>query len=147
MVYEWRVKGVNKVDPQVAGEVCEELEKSVGLTSKTLLDASRPEDAPLHYEFEWNDEVAAEKYRERQAKTLITNLAVSTEDISPTKAFVTLRTKIGESSNFEPVVDVLKSDDKRKRLLEIAKHELQSFKNKYKTLKELAGVIREIDKL
>ena len=146
MVYEWK-QNIYKTDAQIAGEVCEELEKTVGLTSQTLLDASRPDDAPLHNEFEWNDSKAAEKYREEQARHIICNLSVVSEVTEPTRAFVTLHTKVGEKSNYEPVIEVMKDGDKQKQLLEQAKRELGFFKTKYQTLIELAGVIREIDKL
>lgn len=147
MVYEWKVKGVNKVDAQIAGEVCAELTNTVGLTTKTLLDASRPEDAPLHNEFEWVDSVAAEKYRETQASRIIRNIAVVTEETEPVKAYVTLETKIGERSYYEPTLEVIQEKDKREKLLDKAKWELNVFKHKYATLTELADVFRAIDKL
>lgn len=147
MVYQFKVKGINKVDPQVAGEVCEELNKTVGLTPSTLLEASTPEDAPLHNEFEWQDDIAAVKYREEQARHLINNLRIVTEETEPVKAFVPLEVKIGEHSNYEPVLEVLQEDEKREKLLARAKWELSIFKEKYENLKELDGVIKAIDEL
>lgn len=67
MVYEWKEAAQIKADAQKAGEMLENLEKTVGLTPKNLVEASRDESAPLHNEFEWNDTKAAEKYRETQA--------------------------------------------------------------------------------
>ena len=55
MVYKWKDAARIKSDAQTAGEICEKLEKNGGLTAKRLVDESRPEDAPLHKEFEWND--------------------------------------------------------------------------------------------
>lgn len=52
MVYEWKITGICKVDANIAGAVCEELKNTVGLTRENLVNASRPEDAPLHDEFE-----------------------------------------------------------------------------------------------
>jgi hypothetical protein len=63
MVYKWKDAARLKTDAQTAGEICEKLEKNGGLTAKRLADESRPEDAPLHKEFEWNDATAAEAYR------------------------------------------------------------------------------------
>lgn len=63
MVYEWKEAAQIKADAQKAGEMLENLEKTVGITPKNLVEANRDESAPLHNEFEWNDTKAAEKYR------------------------------------------------------------------------------------
>ena len=70
-------------DAQVVGEVCYELEKKGRLTPKELVDVSRPKDAPLHDEFEWNNTIAAEKYREVQAGYIIRSVAVKVTEIKP----------------------------------------------------------------
>lgn len=61
MVYEWKEAAQIKADAQKAGEMLENLEKTVGITPKNLVEANRDESAPLHNEFEWNDTKAAEK--------------------------------------------------------------------------------------
>jgi len=51
------------------------------ITPRMIVDAARDENSPLHDYFEWNDDVAAERYREMQARTLLRSvtLKVSTE--------------------------------------------------------------------
>lgn len=147
MVYSFKNKGFFHVDAQVAGEVCEELEQTVGLSAETLLDASRPEDAPLHDEFEWDDEVAAEGYRRYQAGNIIRNLEIVIEEQEPTRAFVTIERQVAHSSVYEPTVQVMKEEDKRKSLLELAKIELSWFKKKYKGLQELSKIMQDIEEL
>ena len=66
MVYKWKERAQIRVSADVAGRVCEELEKDGALTPKRLLDVSRAEDAPLHDAFEWNDGIAAEKYQRQE---------------------------------------------------------------------------------
>ena len=46
MVYGWKTASYIKADANIAGKQCEELEKTVGLTAKNLLDANRDESAP-----------------------------------------------------------------------------------------------------
>jgi len=41
------------------------------LTSAVIVEESRNKDSPLHPAFEWDDSAAAQKYRERQAGTLV----------------------------------------------------------------------------
>ena len=81
--YSYRVPGLQKAPAEVTGRVFEELANSEGgLSPRTLVDASRDENAPLHNEFEWRDDVAAEtggttcsKKRGATARTSLANIA------------------------------------------------------------------------
>ena len=150
MVYQWKSWGF-KTDPQVAGEVCEKLEETVGLTNHNLVEASRPEDAPLHNEFEWDDEAAAEKYRESQAGTIIRQLVVVREEenvtAEPVRAFFTLDTEPKKPATYETTSVIMSDISKRNRLLEIALFELRAFERKYQQLSELEDVFKAIEKV
>lgn len=54
------------------------------ITPQLVLDFARPEDSPLHSHFEWDDTKAAERYRLRQASSLIVRVKVE-KVISPTQ--------------------------------------------------------------
>lgn len=138
MVYEWKTASYIKTDANIAGKQCEELEKTVGLTPKNLLDANRDENAPLHNEFEWNDSVAAEKYRERQAQHIIACLCVRAETTNgeksePVRAFL----KTAPGSEYQPLEVILQSADSHSAMLAMALKELKAFQRKYKALAEL----------
>lgn len=47
------------------------------LTPRIVVDESRAKDAALHHRFEWDDDIAGEKYREVQAGQLIRSVKVS----------------------------------------------------------------------
>ena len=47
------------------------------LTAKVVVDSARPDDAPLHSRFEWNDTVAGERFREVQAMELIRSVTIT----------------------------------------------------------------------
>jgi hypothetical protein len=65
------------VDPQAAGEELERIKHRDGtIVPEAVVDEARPEDAVLHPAFEWEDPVAAEKYRVIQARTLIKKVRV-----------------------------------------------------------------------
>lgn len=149
MVFEWKSGSRINLDANVAGKVCTELEKTVGLTARSLLDASRPENAPLHSAFEWNDSIAAEKHREYQARHIIHSIVVKPEkkEQEPVRAFFALATNPNESARFENITTIIATPEKRNTLLEIAMHELQAFKRKYSTLSSLKPVIDAIDEL
>jgi hypothetical protein len=152
MVYDW--KRNLPVNAQAAGEYLEQLEKAHGeITSKLVLDASRSEDALLHPCFEWDDGVAAEKYRETQAGYLIRNLVVKVErdEATPQAAPQSVRAYVnvsaGETGSFIAVATAMSVEETRARVLDNALRELQAFRQKYKDLSELADVFSAISAL
>lgn len=150
MVYNW--KRNMPVKAQKVGEHFEQLENQFGkVTPKIVLESARKEDSLLHPCFEWNNEVAAEKYRESQAGFMIRNLVVQvegmniSEDKTCVRAFVNIQTET--SSEFLSVRKVLADDELRVQMLARAKKELQFFKDKYSTLEELSEVFEAIEKV
>lgn len=49
------------------------------ITPRALVDEAEPDDAPLHPCFEWDDEVAGDKYRLLQARKLVRAVRVVTD--------------------------------------------------------------------
>lgn len=138
MVYEWKTASYIKADANVVGKQCEELEKTVGLTAKNLLDANRDENAPLHSEFEWRNDIAAEKYRENQARHIIACFCVRAETTTgeqsePVRAFL----KTAPESEYQSLNVILQSADSHSAMLSMALRELEVFRKKYKMLSEL----------
>ena len=147
--YEWKTP-FYKADANEAGKVCEELERTVGLTAETLVEASRPEEAVLHDEFEWNDTNAAELYRRQQARQIIGNLIrveIAAEKEIQSRGFYTVTANKKEANNYYNIVTIMSDADKREKLYRIAKRELEAFRSKYKSLKELEKVFKAIDEL
>lgn len=142
MVYQWNKAARIRADAQKAGEVCEMLEQTVGLTAKNLLEASRPEDAPLHSEFEWDDAIAAEAYREEQARYIIRSLCVkpTEEKNEPIRAFFNV-----SQVKYENIATIVSDSEKKASLLSAALKELQAFRKKYHNLEKLSPVFRAID--
>jgi|GEM_PF-1761930 len=65
------------IEAQIVGEELERIQKEHNvITPRAVVDAARPDDAPIHPVFEWRDEVAAERYRHWQARTLIKSITV-----------------------------------------------------------------------
>jgi hypothetical protein len=144
MVYEWKQASRCKVSAQVAGEVCEELNKTGGLTAQRLLDASRAEDAPLHSEFEWRDDVAAEEYRKDQARHIIQCLTISVEEKPQVRAFLNIETL---SPAYIPTIEIMSDEEKTAKMLENALRELDAFQKKYSTLTQLNTIFEMVEKI
>lgn len=65
------------VEAQIVGKELERIQKTHGVTTaKAVVDEARPDKAPLHPIFEWRDSVAAESYRQWQARKLIKSVTV-----------------------------------------------------------------------
>ena len=145
MAVSW-VKGSRfKTDPNVAKAVMDQLSAEGRLSPAELVEVSRPEDAPLHNEFEWDDQVAAQKWREQTGRVMIASIVVipdKEENKQPVRAFFNIECGTHE---YIPTEVIFSDEAKKERLLEIAKRELLSFKVKYQTLTQLAGVINAID--
>lgn len=144
MKYAFKSASQIRADAQVAGEICSQLEMNGGLTPKRLLDASRAEDAPLHGSFEWDDGAAAEKYREQQAGQIIRCLVVvdeGHENSAPVRAFFA----VTEAREYTSTNIILRNQSLTQELLERAYRELRAYREKYRALKELAGLFAVID--
>ena len=140
--YSYRVPGLQKAPADVTGKVFEELANSeAGLSPRSLVDASRDENAPLHNEFEWRDDVAAEKYRLTQAQGIIQNLRVVTVQADGSEAME--RSSVvrpGGESRYVALQSALSREDWRDHLLEEARRDCRNFIGKYRRLKALAGI-------
>lgn len=145
-VYKWTLGSRVKCDAQKVGEQCEHLAQDGNLTPKALVDANRDIDAPLHSFFEWNDEIAAEKYRETQAAYVIRSIEVDiVGSAEPTRAFVSLEISDGSHREYRSIETVMQDRNSRERLLELARRDMETFKWKYADLQELAGVFAAMD--
>lgn len=144
MVFEFKQASRIKADAQAAGELCLSLQQSGGLTPKRLLEANRDGSAPLHNEFEWNDAIAAESYREQQASYIIRQLVVKTDDAAgqPVRAFVSITS---EERSYQSLELVLKTPSLREQMLKNAKSEMLAFIAKYNTLEELSNVFKAME--
>lgn len=145
--YEWKTRNLYKVDANVAAKVFEELESTVGLTAENVVNVSRDTLAPLHDEFEWDNDIAAESWRKRQAQNMIGNLSIvlaetEEEKATPIRAFFAT-----ELHRYENIETIITNVDKRDQLLDRALRELKAFKNKYRMLTELAAVFGAIDQV
>lgn len=146
MTYQWKVDGLYSVDAQTAGEELERIyQKHRELDPSDVVDESRPENAPLHPCFEWNDETAAELYRRSQAQTMIRCITTTVEtDAAPVEVRAFVR---AERPNYQPISIVMQSQDAMDELFKKAMEELRSFQKKYSGLKALQPVFNALDQL
>lgn len=118
------------------------------LNAKALVDVSRPVDAPLHKEFEWDDNIAAEKWREQQGRVMIAMITVisdgAPEQETPVRAYFHIE---DHQPNYEPVTLIIKDEDKTAKLFKQAMRELFSFQEKYSGLRQFKKLFEDIEEL
>ena len=138
MVYQWKdIK--YSVPAEVVGKQFEKiLEEQGSLTNKNVLESAKDESSPIHEIFEWDDTVAAEKYRLTQATKLITNLQIileTEEKEIKCRAYVNIANDAKEGK-FIHIESAFQNEDTKDIVLNRAMNELRAFKEKYKTGKK-----------
>lgn len=154
MVYKWKSGSRIKCDAQVAGEFINDISNKNGynVTAQELLDASRPEDTPLHNDFEWQDDIAAEEYRKYQARNILHSLTIVVEHKdnenkngeSDVRAFFVI--KENDKQSYKPIQVIMQDNNYEQQLYNSALRELIAVKNKYATIQRLKHIFDEIEK-
>ena len=136
--YEERVKIIN--------------ENHVKGTPKELVEAARDVNSPLHNEFEWNDGVAAQRYREMQAGYIIRSIELKITYLpTETKRIDLHVTEVGnevqtanvqfyhaldkDGTGYENIFSICEDEEKTDKLFENCKKDINSFREKYNTLR------------
>lgn len=106
---------------------------------------------PLHNRFEWDDSVAAHKYRLEQAHELITSIRITfrkaedAEDRS-VRAFHAVRD--GKGFAYEPAEKVIQNPVMREVVLADMEREWRQLHQRYKTFAEFAAMVhRDLEKV
>lgn len=145
MIYQWKLTGLYPVSAQTAGEELVRIYQKCGaLTAAEIVNESREVSAPLHPCFEWNDAVAAEKYRETQAAEIVRAIVTVSEQNGQQRE---VRAFVSVEKSYQPITVVINSEEKMEELLSMALRELEAFQKKYETLLALKPVFAAIAKV
>lgn len=140
------------VPAQVAGERLEQIAERNGnvLRPCDVVDDSRPEQAPLHPCFTWDDETAAEKYREDEARRIIHTVYVvrppddEEQEPRPQLAYVHVSLP-NERQSYMGVARVMGDQELREQALTEAWTQLRAWRQRYAHLEELARIFGAVD--
>ena len=151
MVYKYR-DYERPVSADIMGKHIENLEKQNGeVTAKLLLDSARDEKSTIHNCFEWNNEIAGEKYRLQQSRNILTNLIIECEkpnhEVCEYRAFVSVSDNSKETGRYINFVSAVSNENTYKIILKKALEELQSYAKKYRDYVELQPVFDAINKI
>lgn len=116
------------------------------LPAKAVVDFARNPKTALHKRFDWDDGVAAEKWRIQQARVLIATITIEPQEDVITRAWCSLPLdRVGDTPAYRPTVAVLSESDLREQYLQSVKDELGVLRRKHAALTELASVWAIID--
>ena len=145
MTYKWKPNSRIGINAETAGAVMDGLEQRGALTAKNILDESRPTEAPLHNEFEWDDVKAAEEYRLQQARHIINCLLIEDDSQQETvRAFFNLAESAPE---YRSIRTIMADETQSEALLQVAIQELQAFERKYAQISKFKALFAEINRL
>lgn len=128
--------GLFKADPQ---KVAEEI-IAIGdeATPAQILEKGRSEETELHKCFEWNDSIAAEKYRLSQARKICEVLVIQRMPDAPKEApEIRIFHKTESTGGYKPINRIVQDNDEYQKLLQRAFAEFHALKIKYQNLQEL----------
>ena len=128
--------GLFKADPQ---KVAEEI-IAIGdeATPAQILEKGRSEETELHKCFEWNDSIAAEKYRLSQARKICEVLVIQRMPDAPKEApEIRIFHKTESTGGYKPINRIVQDNDEYQKLLQRAFAEFHALKVKYQNLQEL----------
>lgn len=144
--YKWRDGTPYATDPELVGGVVEQIEARDGaVTRESFLEASRAEDSPTHSMFEWDDAIAAEKFRLNEASKIIGALQIVYDDADGTERSVSgfINVKNEKRAVFKNVVDALSDQESRELIIARLRREVESLIERNRNIEELADILRE----
>lgn len=149
VVYGWRQGARVNLDPQKAGEELERIKKAGNglLEPANVVEAARNEASPIHDHFEWDDAVAAESFRQDQARELVRCLTIdiSRSNVEPKTVRAFVNVEIGEQRGYVASVTAMSSEELRKQVLARAFAELEAWRARHAELTELARIFSAME--
>ena len=121
------------------------------LVAHEVVSRARNEGNPLHKYFQWDDDVAAEEYRNQQARQLIRSVEVvrvSKNKETSLPAFISLTPdRAQERGGYQNIQTVMSSSQKQRQMLTDAHKAFLSFRRKYEHLSKLRPLFDVADQV
>ena len=138
---QWKAFTFGNADAQKVYEEIGDMDTS----AEEIVEKAKDPNTELHKCFEWDDSVAAHKYRLQQARNIMCNLVFVSDDkdYEPVRVFhITTEREV-----YKPTKMIIQKPDEYNALLSRAKAELQEFRKRYKIIQELETLFAMIDEL
>lgn len=143
--YKWKDGFAYQTSADVVGGVVEQIEERDGeVTKESFLEESRPEDAPTHQMFEWDDSIAAEAYRLEQSRHIINCLQIVVEDSNKEKTSVPAVLNIASDRKavYQNIVTVLSNEESRDLVLNRLQREVDQLIERNRHIDGFLDILR-----
>lgn len=124
---------------QLVGEELEQIERNNTITPEHIVEyAERHKDSELYKCFEWDDKEASKKWRLNQARLILGSikLEIKEEPKKVQRVYFSVKDKDTEEKTFKNINEILKNDEEYQQLIDKAKRDIESCKEKYEDLIE-----------
>lgn len=137
--YQWSASFHPIADAQVVGEELERIRESEDgkLTVESMLEAARPEEAPLHPLCTWDDAIAAEYWRKVEIRRIPQKLQVINED-RPEPAYVNIRSEVSTKAGYY--------QETRVAVQNIDEYEL-AFRHAYQRVSQAQQALNDLERI
>lgn len=126
---------------------CNKLYQTKGLLkAEDLVSVASDEGHALHDVFEWNDTIAADRWRNQQARSLIHLVKVEVTSGDQVAHYVNVKMEDDQGNvdrGYVPLNFAMKEQSLREQILSSALREIRYWENKYKDYQDLAGIVNE----
>ena len=132
-----------------AQKVAEEI-MAIGdeVTPEDIVNEARAPETELHKCFEWDNDIAAEKWRKHQARQIFCNLVIQHADDDENKSQEPIRYFYNiEGKSYKTAEKVFSQPSEYEKLLQQAKADALIYQRKYSSLLELEEIMAAISKL
>lgn len=142
--YKWSSEGNRfAADANLVGRELEKIENDNGsLDTRVMVDFARKnQDSELYKCFEWDNDIAAEKYRLQQANKVLCSISVvineSEEEREVTRAYVNIVDSEDNDRKYKNIARVLENDEEYEQLKNKAYQDLLRCKDRYENVLDL----------
>ena len=140
MKYCWKTTGF-EADANKVGKELEDINLKEKLTREVVLNYAKNKESELHKCFEWDDNIASEKYRLFQASCILSSISIIVKDTKEkrktTRMYVSIKNEKENEREYKSIVEVLENDEEYKQLISKAEQDFLSYKQKYEELIQL----------
>lgn len=129
------------IDPQRVADEIEQIGEN--FTPQQIVEKARDPQSELHKCFEWDDTIAAERWRKYQARQICCHLIIkeNQDDNIDGKEHVPLRFVYNnDGKSYKTVQTIFRNEDEYKKLLISCQGELNAIKRKYSMLSEFDAI-------
>lgn len=137
---EWKMAGLFNADAERCYNEIQEIGDSY--TPDDILEKAKDETTELHKCFEWDDTIAAHKWRKHTARMICNNivLTVVKSEAQPARKFRLIQ-NVREGDGYESSIRIYSNPDKMKALYERMVADSRRFVERYESLPEASEII------